>query len=65
MNAETLLFIVKRYEEKLKTLMPEDEYYEFTSQTAKDAFRDEIDRMADGSFKNFCKANLDLIFGKE
>ena len=58
---ERLMFVMNRYDKKLKDLMPLDEYYIFTSDVARDAFRKEIEDMEDNDFKRFCFDHFDEI----
>lgn len=55
---------VMRYmEEKLKELMGEKEYALWSAETAKKVFREEVQRMEDGDFKDFILTNFDEIVG--
>lgn len=58
---EMLRYMIDLYDKKLKELLPEDEYHEFTVNAAKEAFKHELDGMADGDFKRFCLDNFDKI----
>ena len=60
MSEKCLLYIINAYEKKLKELMGE-EFVEFTKEVAKEAFKEEIDGMAESNFKNFCLENFDMI----
>ena len=53
-----MMHIIKRFEEKLRELMAEQEYQEFSTRVAKEAFAIEIDEMPDGDFKDFCQDNF-------
>ena len=48
---DTLRETALKMEEKLKELMGEEEYLEFASEIAKEAFRKELEGMADSEFK--------------
>ena len=48
-------------EEKLIKLMGPEEYSEFAKAIAKEAFKAEINGMADGDFKTFVIENIDQI----
>ena len=41
---EMLEYIIDIYNKKLKELLPEDEYHEFTINVAKEAFKHELNR---------------------
>ena len=58
------LHIMKRQETMLKELMDEEEFQRFTADIAKEAFRMEIDGMADSEFKEFVTENFDEITGE-
>lgn len=62
-NEQRLNKIVLEYEQKLAELMPDDEYWEFVSGIARKLFREEIDEMADGEFKDFVLENYRNIVG--
>lgn len=60
---EVLRKIAKHMEEKLKELMGEKEYALWSAETAKKAFREEVQGMEDGDFKDFILTNFDEIVG--
>ena len=57
------LYIMNRLEQKLMELMGKEEYGKFSTEVAKEAFRIELNGMADGDFKDFCLDNFDKITG--
>lgn len=63
MNNEHLLLAMKLYEEKLRSLMPEEEFYAFVTDVFKKTFRAEVNNMPDGAFKQFCIDNFGMITG--
>ena len=60
MDASTMIML-KRYEEKLKELMTEEEYFEFSKSVAKEAFFNELSRLPEGDFKDFALDNFQHI----
>lgn len=54
-------YLLRKYEEKLKTLMPEDECRAFMKETAKEAFKVGLEGVGDSEFKRFCLKNFDEI----
>jgi hypothetical protein len=63
MTEKTIMFMMKRMEEKLRELMGDDAFTDFSVALAKEAFRQDIYNMADDEFKNFCVDNFDVITG--
>lgn len=63
MNDKTTLFLMRKMEEKLIELMGAEEYKKFATEIAREGFRQEIDGMADGEFKDFVKDHFDQITG--
>lgn len=63
MNPEELMLMLKRYEEKLKEYMTEEEYIEFSCQVAKEAFFNELSKLPDSDFKDFAIDNFHHITG--
>ena len=63
MTEKTMMFMMKRMEEKLRELMGDDAFADFSVALAKEAFRLDIHNMADSEFKNFCVDNFDVITG--
>ena len=63
MKKTELLFITKRYEQKLLELMGEDEFGKFVNKVAKETFINTIEEMEPSDFKDFCQANLGKILG--
>ena len=53
--------IAKEYEKKLKELMSEKEFTEFAADVARKLFKQELEGMKDGEFKDFALANFDAI----
>ena len=64
-NEERLMKIMKIYEAKLAELLGRDAFADFVVATAKDMFREEVQGMADGGFKQFCADNFDAITGTD
>lgn len=65
MNEKAMIQIMKRMEEKLKEFMTEQEYMEFSTKIAREAFAIMVDDMADSDFKDFCQENFEEITGAE
>ena len=65
MNSKSQMHMMKRMEEKLKELMGDKAFVMFTNQIAKEAFRIEIENMAEGDFKDFVLTNFDEIVGAQ
>lgn len=65
MNEESLMHIIKRMDKKLKEYMTPEEHEAFSTEVAKEAFKVEVEEMAEGDFKDFCLANFDLITGDD
>lgn len=63
MNPEELMLMLRRYEEKLKEYMTEEEYIEFSCQVAKEAFFNELSKLPDSDFKDFAIDNFHHITG--
>ena len=61
MDEQYYLYVIRRFEEKLKKLMPEKEYKEFVTEVAREGFKKSIEGMADSDFKKFCLANMEKI----
>lgn len=61
MNPKYLMLMIKRFEEKLKELMGEAEYMEFSKEVAKEAFFAECTDLPDGEFKDFCIDNFGYV----
>lgn len=53
--------IMKLMEEKLIELMGQEAYTAFAAKIARDAFREEVDGMAESDFKNFIMENFEEI----
>ena len=60
---DTLMFFLRKYEEKLKELMTEEELMKFTAEIAKEGFRREVESAPDGGFRQFCLDHFDEITG--
>ena len=56
--------LAMKQEEKLKETMLAKDYIKWTEETAKELFKEEIDRM-DGDFKEFAKDHFDEIVGEK
>lgn len=65
MDSESLMIILKRYEEKLKEYMTQEEFSEFATQVAKESFFSEATRLPDGDFKDFVLDNFHHITGSD
>lgn len=65
MNEEMLILMLKRYEEKLKEYMSEQEYTKFSKEVAKEAFFNECTKLPEGDFKDFCIDNFQFITSDE
>lgn len=53
--------VAMRHEEKLKETLTAKEYEEYSAETSKELFREDLDGMADGDFKDFCIKHFDEI----
>jgi len=53
--------MLRMYDEKLKELMPEDEYRTFVAEVAKAAFRAEVANMPESEFKDLCLEQMEAI----
>ena len=62
---ERLSLIIRRYDEKLKELMPEKDYLEWSVAVAKESFFMECTKLPDGEFKEFVLDNFKKIVGDE
>ena len=49
------------YEKELRKLMGEDAFLKFSAKVARQIFKNEIKRMPDGDFKDFCMENFERI----
>ena len=58
-------YMIGRMEEKLRQLMPKDEFSEFIEDVAKGAFLREVDESPDKGFRDFVHGNLEEIFGED
>lgn len=61
MANKVMTHMMKRMEDKLRELMGEEAYTEFSKELAKEAFRKEVEGMADSEFREFTLANFDDI----
>lgn len=52
------------YEKKLTEVMSAKDYYEWVTESAQKIFIQEMERMPDSDFKDFCLGNLPEIFGE-
>ena len=57
--------IIKRYDEKLKELMSEEDYVAWSMSIAKETFFMECTNLPDGDFKDFMLDNFKKIVGDE
>ena len=48
-------------EDKLKELLGEDAYKEWSESIAKEMFKEDVEHMEDGQFKDFCKDYMEEI----
>lgn len=64
-NEKIYLHMMRRQEEKLIELMGAESYGRFARELAKEAFRMEVDGMAESAFKDFVTENFDNIVGGE
>ena len=62
-NEEAILYTCNVYEKKLKELMGEEAFIQFSLEVAKDMFFNSIKDIEDFNFRNFCLDNFDLITG--
>lgn len=65
MPERAILYIMRRMEAKLQDLMSEEEYMDFNKEIAMEAFRMEIEDMADSEFKDFVLEHFDEITGED
>ena len=65
MNENILLVMLKAFESKLKEFMSPADFRAFSAQVARDAFREEVEGMADSEFKTFILDNFDKITGDD
>lgn len=56
-----LNFVVQRMEMKLRELLGDDKYMEFSKEVALDCFKFDVESMPDGEFKTFCLENMENI----
>lgn len=64
-NLERLNKVCMAYEDKLKELMTETEFKEFSTELAKELFAEELCDMADGEFKVMILEHFDDITGTD
>lgn len=64
-NLERLNKVCMAYEDKLKELMTETEFMEFSTELAKELFAEELSAMADGEFKVMILEHFDDITGTD
>lgn len=50
-----------KFDEKLKELMPYKDFVEMSAKIGKEMFRQDIEEMPDGDFKDFVLENMDRI----
>ena len=62
---QQLLKLCKKYEEKLKKLMKPVDYRKFINDCAIEMFKDEINSIEDGDFKNFVLEHFEEITNPE
>lgn len=62
---QQLLKLCERYEEKLKRLMKPVDYRKFINDCAIEMFKDEINNIEDGDFKDFIIEHFDEITNLE
>jgi len=61
MNERLYLFCLRKMEEKLKEFMTEEEYDKFSTEIANEGFKNEVENLPDGKFKNFIIDHFDEI----
>ena len=61
LTMEEMMQVLKIYDDKLKELMSEDDYDEFSQLTAKALFLHQIQECQDPDFKNFALEHFDEI----
>ncbi len=61
MSEQLLLNIIRLYEDKLKELMTEKQFDEFTGEVSRKAFKAEIDLMPDCEFKQVILDHFDEL----
>ncbi len=49
------------YDDKLKEVMTAKDYEKWTTETGKKLFKEDIEMMEDGDFKEFCKEHYDEV----
>ena len=59
--SDMLMYLLKKYEKKLKELMGEEAYTEWAVVIAKEALLTDIEGMEDGEFKDFALEHFDEI----
>ncbi len=59
-----LLYMLKRYEDKLNELIGKEKSKQFAIMISQDAIRHEVECMEPGDFKAFCLQNIDKILGE-
>ena len=65
MDEKYYMFVIKKYEEKLRELMSEADFEKFVVSVAQADFEQEVKNMTESDFKDFCLENMDMIFGEE
>ncbi len=63
MTDKATIHMMQRMEDALRHFMEPKEFAEFTKTIAKEAFRIEMEDMADGDFKDFVMEHFDEITG--
>ena len=53
------IHIIKRQDDKLKEILPEDEYIALNKELAKETFEDWINHLPKGGFKDFVEDNAE------
>ena len=62
---KVLAYVLDRYDKKLKSLLPEEEYVQFCDECAKEVFKVTIEGMDDGDFKDFVLEHFEEIVNGE
>lgn len=65
MDFEAMKLTARLYEAKLKELMTQVEFKTFSTEVAKKVFKNGVQNMPNGDFKNFCLDNFDKITSDE
>lgn len=64
-DKKIMMILIAEMENKLKEFMSEEEYHSFSVNLARNAFKQEVEGMADSPFKQFVLQNFDKITEEE